>query len=149
MGEKVAMIDFIKARVNEPNFVGKLLRNDLLAFNDLFNKVGYRIGKTAIYRGLTFNMFDSGLVEIEGSLHKFWNYSIKKGELQNWNDFHRLDLYDTIHEFSTQFCISPDKVRLHNVEYGVNVILPIEQSATDLLRRLLNYKSHKFSEKKS
>jgi len=141
------MIDYVKMRVNSPSLANSLPKNELFSFTALINGEGQKVGEFAKFHNLTIKLYHSGMVEIDGSIHKFWNSYLTGSGSYNWNDFHRLDLFDTVHALCDLLGIAPAMARLHNVEYGVNVSLPAGQVASDVLRRFLTYKTHKFSEK--
>jgi len=126
------LIDFIKIHLHGHN-AKALEGNPLLAFCynridvntgeiSTVNKYGQKITpfKNATYLGLEFKIYDSGLITIEGSLHKYWN----KGE-HNFNDFGSVALDEVIKDLWTKFNIAPQQCVLKQLEIGVNIIPPI------------------------
>ena len=126
------MIDYVKITINNNGLPERLRQNQHLNFER--NRNRYTARK---YRDLTFTVHDSGRVEVTGSLHKFWNDGA-----HNWNDFTRVDLWDTIHDFCRWLEVAPNECELHNVEFGVNLSTPF--SPPELLRDLIAYKSYSF-----
>lgn len=133
------MIDFIKAIINiNPQ---ELLNNKLLNFYRQMNpetgeiKTVNRDNKiktpyqSAIYLGLEFRINDyrtinkkkvyPGYVYLIGSLHKFWNNGA-----HNYNDFNFAALSYVLNELKLKFNISPEQLRLHSIEIGVNIQPP-------------------------
>ena len=87
------MIDFVKIIIKDlPKSI--LEANKLLDFYDniniatgeikTINKAGNKISpfKKAEYKSLEFKIYESGLITLSGSLHKYWN----EGK-HNFNDF--------------------------------------------------------------
>ena len=144
------MIDFIKWRPNQPGFAGQLRANPHLTdlWVDQMNTFGQKTGKKATFHALTWYVYDSGFVEVTGSLHKCWN-SINDRPAENWNDFRRLDLFDTLDWLVQTFGVDLATATVHNLEFGVNLIQPpAPPTVEQLLTRLLFYgKGHPFKEK--
>lgn len=130
------MIDFVKIRINDQWFAEQLRLNPNLEFFITINPdTGEQLdGKLiAKLRNLIITINPSGLVEITGSLHKFAN-----GGMYNYDDFTYIRLVETIKELATLLDISPERLSIHNVEFGVNIILPT--SPTTFLDSVLNYR---------
>lgn len=89
------------------------------------------------HKNLHITLHDSGRVEVAGSLHTYWNDGA-----HNWNDFNRLDLWDTIYEFCQHYQITPSEAVLHNLEFGVNLVVPFNVEA--FVGDLLSYKKVPF-----
>lgn len=133
------MIDYVKVRTRQPGFAQNLLSTTHLTFIDYHNGRGEKVGVKATYCALTWYVFGSGLVEMEGSLHKCWN-SQNGYDATNWNDFRRLDLFDVLDWLTQGFGLVLASAMLHNVEFGVNLCLPpAPPTVRDLLSRLLFY----------
>ena len=73
----------------------------------------------------------SEIIKVEGSLHRYFNNGT-----HNYNDFGRVDLYDTIVEVCQILKITPKDAHIHGVEFGVNIQTPFNPSY--LLERLLS-----------
>lgn len=126
------MIDFVKLVINTKDLPARLLENQDLTFERKRDRYTSRR-----FRDLLLTVHDSGRVEVAGSLHKYWNHGA-----HNWNDFSRVDLWDTIHDFCGWLQVDPSECTLHNLEFGVNIPLPF--SPPELLRDLLGYKTYSF-----
>lgn len=126
------MIDFIKIRINDSRLPDRLLNSKELTF---VPQRGKQVSNT--YKNWVFNICDSGSIEFTGSLHKYFNDGI-----HNWNDFTRVDLWDTIHDLCSWLEIDPDDANLHNLEFGVNVVVPWPPK--ELIRDLIAYKGIPF-----
>lgn len=124
------MIDFIKIIIKETPAI--LEANHLLDFYDNINlstgeiKTTNRNGnqitpyKNAFYNGLEFKIYDSGLITLSGSLHKFWNSGA-----HNFNDFNFQAFLDVLDALKEKFNIMPQQCILKCLEIGVNIIPPI------------------------
>lgn len=126
------MIDYVKVRINNLLLHQRLLHDARLTFYR--GRDRYTSDK---YHNLQFILHDSGTVEVKGSLHKYWNQGA-----HNWNDFTRVDLWDTIHELCQWLEIEPREAVLHNVEFGVNLTVPF--SPKTFLADLIAYKKEPF-----
>ncbi|MCP1385249.1 hypothetical protein [Runella salmonicolor] len=130
------MIDFVKVRINDKGFAQRLLQNPDFDFMGKINpdtgeqKDGSR---TAEYRNLKIVLYASGMVEVTGSLHKFANEGA-----HNYDSFTYQRLVQTIGEMMVVLDTSPDRVSLHNVEFGVNILL--DTSPSRFLDTILNYR---------
>ncbi len=98
----------------------------------------------AKYKGLIFTIFyeDNTLTkikytEVSGSLHKF-----KNNGKSNADDFTFLELQKVVSDLNKLFYINPQTAILHNLEFAVNVYLPI--TVHFLLKSLVAFKSFKF-----
>ncbi len=125
------LIDFLKIIVRDLN-PSILEKNPLLNFFDNINlstgeiKTTNRAGrqitpfKNAFYNGLEFKIYESGLITISGSLHKFWNAGA-----HNYNDFNYNAILCVINELSQKFNINREQCILKCLELGINLIPPI------------------------
>lgn len=96
-----------------------LLNNQYLEFPLANNDKTTEIDNNARFQGLIIRLRNNRF-SLYGSLHKYFN----KG-FHNYNDFHVLDLLNTIQDIHSKFGIDPAINRLNNIEFGVNVISPI------------------------
>ena len=126
------MIDFVKIGVVGNDLAATLLANTDLGF------VKEKDKQAAKWHNMAIVIHDSGRVEVSGSLHKFWN-----GGTHNYNDFRRVDLWDTIVTLCQRLNIDPQTALLHNVEFGVNLVVAF--NVTDFLRGLITYKDESFT----
>lgn len=141
------MIDFIKIQCN---YIGSDTweSNELLDFETLvrINTGELSDGRlTAKYQGLEFRIIPPSkegqphIYEIRGSIHKFSN----DGQY-NFDDFHLLRLVDSIEVICTQFSLEPSKCFLRNIEFGVNIELPV--LADDFISGLVCFGNTRFSD---
>ena len=134
------MYDFIKA-VIPPWYMRRLLEHPFLDFKGQYSdKTGAVSPKRiAEYKGLKIIMYDSGYIEIQGSIHKF-----KNGGLHNYDDFTLADVIAVINEIEQFLKISFAECRLKNLEFGVNITPPIRTK--DILNNLMCYRHNKFKD---
>ncbi len=94
--------------------------------------------RTAEFRGLIIQTFPSGLVQIKGSFHVY-----KNNGFHNYDDFTSSDLRKVIESFKSDLGLDPTKMRIHNLEFGVN--LNTEFSPNDFLNALYGFKWKPFN----
>ncbi|NBB18047.1 hypothetical protein GVN20_01655 [Runella sp. CRIBMP] len=129
------MIDFVKLRINDTGTAERLRQNPQLNF---FSSINTDTGeqkdesKTAEIKNLKIILYPSGLVEVRGSLHKFANDGI-----HNYDTFNYAKLVETIGTVVDILDTMPERVTLHNVEFGVNIRL--DTSPSRFLDTILNY----------
>jgi hypothetical protein len=99
----------------------KIKKNQFLNFDMSVNIDSGEI-KTYVadYKGMVFNIPESGKVGLGGSLHKYYNDG-----MHNYDDFSYVMLVKTIQELQGRFDINPYDVYLRNLEFGVNLVLDI------------------------
>lgn len=130
------MIDFVKVRINDKGFAERLRQNPNFDFMGKINpdtgeqKDGSRAAEC---KNLKIVLYPSGMVEVTGSLHKFANDGA-----HNYDSFTYQRLVQTIGDIMTLLETSPDRVSLHNVEFGVNILL--DTSPSRFLDTILNYR---------
>ncbi len=124
------MIDFVKVRIEDPDWEA-FLKNPLLDFKQSVSIVtGEPSGNMiAEYQGLKFTRYVSGIMIMEGSLHKYKNFG-----KHNYDDFNRLEIKNVIDDIKGKFNLGTCKCTLVNLEVGANVI-PVIPSK-ELLRYL-------------
>lgn len=134
------MIDFVKIEIRGIN-ITELYKNPLLDFNKPLNLNSGEIidYATASYRGLKFIIKKSKYVELQGSLHKYWN-----GGSHNANDFTFISLQNVIADIKKKFDLNLNTCILRNVEVGINIIPPI--TTKSLIRCVLLHRDKKFKE---
>jgi len=133
------MIDGMSFGIDSIEFAKDLLIHPSIKFAERKTKGQNKIHE-GFYKNMKFEVFEPSLkIKVTGSIHKFFN----NGE-HNWNDFDRLSLYDTLHDFCQEFDIDPAKSRIHSLEFGVNVNVPFDPSY--FIKRVLNYKFAKIEQ---
>jgi hypothetical protein len=122
------LIDFIKI-INKELNPAILEANPLLEFFDNINlstgeiKTTNRAGqpikpyKNAFYNGLEFRIYDTGLITLSGSLHKYWNSGA-----HNYNDFNFEAFLGVFRDLKLKFNIRPKQCILKCLEIGINII---------------------------
>lgn len=132
------MFDFLKIEIIDKILADTLQSNTLLDFNTFVNDTtGELLVSIAEYRKLKFKVYPSGRIEIGGSLHYYWNDG-----LHNYNDFPISSVIVTVNDLRNKFNINPAAARIHNLEYGLNLITPFEPKA--ILKNLIGYKAKIF-----
>lgn len=125
------LIDFIKIIIKNLN-PAILEANPLLDFYDNINlstgeikttnRTGQKITpyKNAFYNGLEFKIYETGLIILSGSLHKYWNSGA-----HNYNDFNLEAFICVLNDLKHKFNITPEQCILKCLEVGINIIPPI------------------------
>lgn len=128
------MIDNIKIVTYNTAQINKIWRNDLLLYHS--NK-DYRVNdeirslEKKTYKNLFFTKYHNRL-EINGSIHKFWNDG-----LHNANDFNVIDSINTLTSLISTFNIKPHQFKIIGLEYGMNMVL--EKCVNKFLKQLKFY----------
>jgi len=125
------VIDFVK--VNLPNDTLKSLnKSKELDFKILVSKKTGEYGNKEIaeYKGLKFIVHNSGYIQMQGSLHKYWNH----GE-HNYDDFTFNDLQEVLVDLERRFGIDLQRSTIGNIEFGVNIQPHVP--ANDILDNLM------------
>lgn len=128
------MVDYLKAEVYGCNSQ-EWTNNPYLDFKGTHStKTGLIDNKiTAQYNSLTFTIYDSGLLLLSGSIHKYFNHLQKKKapnqyskeEIQkgfNGNDFNLTQLKYALNDLKKKFNIDLNNSIIRNIEFGVNLI---------------------------
>lgn len=130
------LIDYFKIFVKELD-ASKLEANKLLDFYDninlatgeikTINKKGQKITpyKNAFYKSLEFKIYETNLITVSGSLHKYYNNGA-----HNYNDFNYVAFKQVLKDLEDKFNIDLRKCVLRCLEVGVNIHPPIP---TDLI----------------
>ncbi len=114
--------DFVKVVEYSEDVARNLLDNPMLNFKGIYDRrTGEAIEShfTAMHRFLTINVINTSRIEITGSLHQYWNDSIC-----NYDQFSLKNVTSAINELRDSLGINPHKARLHNLEFGANLITP-------------------------
>lgn len=135
------MIDGIKLELKNPDFAHQIRLNPNF---DFINEVNEKTGviedcKTAKYKNITIRVFNSGLVLITGSLHKFKNNGV-----HNYDDFNFNEVIVMIDEMQKLFEFDLNKVKIDNLEFGVNITPPIPTK--EVLKHLVCHKREPFKQ---
>lgn len=142
------MIDYIKIFVNDLP-VSELETNQLLDFYDninlstgeikTVNKKGKKITpyKNAYYQSLEFRIYETGLITISGSLHKYFNSGA-----HNYNEFNYRDFLNVLNDIESKFHINPSQCILRCLEIGVNIKPPI--TTNEILEYCFIHKTKNF-----
>ena len=111
------MVDFVKLAIPKDKrqcLEGNSLLNFILQVSEKTGEVSNK--KIAGYKGLKFIIWNSGYIELQGSLHKYYN----QGE-HNYNDFTLLHLQEALKDLSLRFNIEFGRLTVKNIEFGVNL----------------------------
>lgn len=136
------MIDFYKIGLSEQQ-PGAWLQNPLLrdsVITSLTNEGEVR-EERVFYRGQTVCVKPGGYVEISGSLHKFYTGAT------NGTDFSEAAIALSVKDLGEALRFEPSAARLKNVEFGVNIGLPIQ--AKILLKRALLFGNADFTSRRT
>ena len=138
------MIDFFKAHLTDfDNSI--LLNHPLLDFSYEMNpetgvakprKNRESPSQIAEFKNLKFELFESGTMTIEGSLHKFWNHGY-----HNFDDFDLIDVIQALEEIQDIFDIHPSQMILRRVELGINFTPPYPTNS--ILESLILHKTER------
>lgn len=126
------MVDFVKIEVPFDKFTKSVLNDERLFFEKRVSPDGLILSQTAKFKNMDLRVEENQRVIIEGSIHKFWN-----GNDSNGNDFPQWALRQSIEELAQELCFSPKDSRIVGLEYGVNIVPPINTS--DLINRMICY----------
>jgi hypothetical protein len=134
-------IDYIKAQITGFD-KSYFLDNPNLTFTPVFESnttdcVRYYYNEN---ENMKLKVFESGAVYFFGSIHKFSNH----GE-HNHNQFSQSDYLKTLERLKSLYGITPQDLRLIQLEYGVNVTPPIPTN--EILNNLLQHKNRDFEQK--
>lgn len=135
------MIDF----TNLAYYISKVDPRDLIECVPFLKKGGVIKCYKATFHFLEITVYDSGRVEVLGSLHKFYNSivdirppknSIGKGF--NGNDFNYSNLCFAIDYLVDFLQVDVKDVRVHSIEIGVNV--EHQYNAKQILQNLMRFR---------
>lgn len=130
------MFDFIKTNIKYLN-PNTLEKNPLLSFQITVDSEGVIKHRIAEYNNFKFKIIDEKYININGSVHKYFNSG-----LHNYNDFTIPNLVEVFTDLSLKFDLNPLLTSLHNLEFGVNVIVPY--STNRLLNSIISYKGKEY-----
>lgn len=134
------MVDFVKVITRNCNVSYLEAHPDLDFVGSYYCDTGESIPKKeATDRGMKFILYDSGILKMQGSLHKY-----KNDGLHNYDDFTYTQLVGVLSELLSRFQLRLEDCMIRNFETGVNVIM--KQSPKSLLNRLLTHKNTAFKD---
>lgn len=142
------MFDGIKLGINDAVTTAYLLKaldfitphkesGEVINLNDPAINGRYKY-KYAQSKGFHFKLFESGRLEIAGSLHYYFN-----NDKHNYNQFTMTDVDETIRQFAEEFKINPCTAIIHNLEFGVNLHTPYNPNY--FIKRLVVHKTNQFN----
>ncbi len=102
------------------------------------NKKGYIPvdEREAIYNHCKFSVTNNKYINFSGSIHEYFNNG------DNSSDFTFCNLFEATKELHEKFNINPFLDELHNVEHGVNIILPFD--TLTLIKAILCFKGQEY-----
>lgn len=116
------MYDFIRLETSSESYLKRLLKSPLLADKTVLlnTDTGGLAGKMKNqYKGLTFELFNSGRIVIYGSLHKYFN----SGK-HNYNDFGNKELREVLNDLKFNFGNEILNMKVTALEFGLNLNVP-------------------------
>ena len=148
------MIDFVKFFYQIDN-VALFLSNTKLSFIKKVNEDAEITLNEAKENGLKFKLFNSGRLEVSGSVHKYYNHLQKvKGKNQttiekiqkgfNGNDFNFYELEYSLNHIEEAYFLPLSACLIENIEFGLNIKHSFNTS--EILNGLMLHKGQKFKE---
>ncbi|GGG29343.1 hypothetical protein GCM10011344_32750 [Dokdonia pacifica] len=123
-------VDYIKAKLSPSDstrtfFERVIVRWDSLERKEVLDSDTGELKKRTIgkYRDLTFSLYESGILIIDGSLHKYSNNGI-----HNYDVFSYQRLINVLNDLREVFNIDLEKVILLNIEIGLNITTQFKAS---------------------
>jgi hypothetical protein len=123
------VLDYIKFWVHDKESINYVEQHCLTDKNYKCNDAGELVEISGSNSGWKFKSLSRDCLEVAGSLHKYWNNGA------NHNDFHFSDVVKTINKFCTEFNINASTASVKNLEFGVNLQLPI--NADDIIKQVV------------
>jgi len=120
------MLDFLKLSITDVELLRRLENHDLLEWvksEDKINLFDLEVIKTKTvkqYKGIYFCIY-SNRIDILFKPHYYFN-----GNLHNANDFKTVDCIETVLALKNTFKIDLGLLKVVNIEFGINVISPID-----------------------
>ena len=135
------MIDGVKLKIRNLSFASQLISNPIFEFIlEVKEKTGeINQCKIAKYKNILIRVYDSGLVLITGSLHKYKNNGI-----HNYNTFFMYEVFDVIDEWQKLFGFDLKAVKIENIEFGVNITPPIPTK--EIIKNIFSHKREPFKQ---
>lgn len=129
------MVDFVKFTV--ANFK-EIATNPLLSFKVRTNRTNTTSFEVAQYKGIKFELKNTGYLIVSGSLHKYYNEGT-----HNHNDFTFSMLQLVIEDLARRFHFNVNDCYIHNIEFGVNIVPVVDTQM--VLAGLMIHKTKEFS----
>ena len=130
------MFDFVKTNIKNI-LPEELIHNRLLNFAITVDSEGEIKNRIAEYNNLKFKIVNERFINLNGSVHKYYNEGV-----HNYNDFTIRNFVDVCKDLSQKFDINPFLTTLHNLEFGINVILPFDTNS--VLDSIISYKGKEY-----
>jgi hypothetical protein len=137
------MIDFIKLDTEDKSIINYFRTNPLLEYmsnENIFNRYDPEVLNTKDkyqYKGIIFCFYSNKRLKISFLPHYYFN-----SNLHNANDFNIIDCIKIILEFKNTFKIDWEKLKIINLEFGVNIVSPI--CIKDLITFLVYHEQNLF-----
>lgn len=117
------MIDFLKIKIEDSLIINSLLNHPLLYYHSnsevlLSDKETIVSKLKRQYKGIVFE-FTNDLLYISFKPHYYFN-----DNKHNANDFSVYECINVLNEFCVMFGVHPFNLRVVNIEFGVNILLP-------------------------
>lgn len=124
------MLDYWKLWISDKEQIERVMQNPNFKIHRLIDDSGEVIEITGTYKYWTLRQkLTPHRLEITGSVHKYWN----KGT--NENDFTFSNIGKAINAFCLEFDISPSFAFVINLEFAVNLQLPID--ASEIMQQII------------
>ena len=123
------MYDYIKMWIYDARSIDAVLQNPGTKKDYVINEDGTRIGITGSCGCWRIKTISENCLEVAGSIHKYWNNGT------NENNFTLPDARSAIKRFCTHFDINPSDLFIKNLEFGVNLQIPID--ASELMQQVI------------
>ncbi|EIA09584.1 hypothetical protein [Flavobacterium frigoris] len=139
------MIDFLKLDTEDEGVIAYFKTHPLLEYmsnEDMFNRYDPEVLNTKDkyqYKGIIFCFYSNKRLKISFLPHYYFN-----GNLHNANDLNIIDCIKIILEFKNTFKIDWEKLKIINLEFGLNVVSPI--CIKDLITFLIYHEQHEFKD---
>ena len=139
------MIDFLKLDTKDEGIIAYFKTHPLLEYmsnEDMFNRYDPEVLNTKDkyqYKGIIFCFYSNKRLKISLLPHYYFN-----NNLHNANDFNIIDCIKIILDFKKTFKIDWEKLKIINLEFGVNIVSPI--CIKDLITFLIYHEQHEFKD---
>lgn len=127
------MIDGFKISTPLPDNFGNVLTWQLT-----INQNGEVVRRTALEPGFVFTVKREKILTVKGSFHKAFN-----GGIHNYNRFTFCNLQTVLQDFTQVYKVQLIRADLHNLEIGINVVLPFKVNR--FLETLIMYNGKPFN----
>lgn len=123
------MYDYWKVWIKDPAQIETILGIEAIKKDYTCNEDGKLIGISGTLKGWKLQTLSPCLLEIAGSIHKDWNGGT------NENDFTFSNAIEAIDTFCKDFQLNPALAYVKNLEFGINLQLPI--NASEIIDQIL------------